>query len=88
MLTKKELNSEIEQIKTAIKQIERKILEFKTLLYNTRIITNPSSWDCIEEPISLIELRDEIDAIKNFLEIKYIPATNEKTMVKIKKDSK
>ena len=81
MLTKKELNSEIEQI-------ERRILEFKTLLYNTRIITNPSSWDCIEEPISLIELRDEIDAIKNFLEIKYIPATNEKTMVKIKKGSK
>ncbi|MFH1527616.1 MAG: hypothetical protein ABIG69_13360 [Bacteroidota bacterium] len=80
MPTKRELNSKIEQIKNNIWKIQLN-------LYNNKIIAYPDPWYYSEEPISLIELRDEIDAIKDFLEIEYVPATNEKTMVKIKKGS-
>jgi hypothetical protein len=79
-MKQKELISKIEALETSIKVLKERLVNAK-VLQGVHIYHDTLPWENHERPISLIDLKKEIEGIKEFLNIEFvekpsIPAKN------------
>jgi len=70
------------ELEFKIEQLKKTIWDLRIELYENRIIDHPNKFIAPEPRIKIEDLRAEIDAIKDYLQIQYEPATWESKMMK------
>ena len=82
---------QIKSLETEINNIKQDLISLREDLIDRRVIYNPVSWIYSHSnyfPISLAELKVQIEAIKEYLDIEYKIIPSKCKMERIEKDKK